>query len=166
VLDHNALTALEGVGALARLERLSASRNALAALPGGIGKLRRLRELNVAGNRLAALPGALGRCESLELLDAADNCLRVRAYLAPAHSSAFFVLVCGGCTHMHGAERLSVQHLRARRLRGRAGALRPWSRRVGRTACVASMAHRGRVGFMGCGAGVEHASVKGRRAHC
>ncbi len=108
MLDHNALTALDGVGALARLERLSASRNALAALPGDIGKLRRLRELNVAGNRLAALPGGLGRCESLELLDAADNSLRVRASLAPAHSSVFSVLVCGGRAHMHGAKRVCL----------------------------------------------------------
>jgi len=132
VLDHNALTALDGVGALARLERLSASRNALAALPGDIGKLRRLRELNVAGNVLAALPGGLGRCESLELLDAADNSLRVRASLAPAHSSALRVLRASVQQTVRACmvPRTSVWAPRAWRLHNGAGALRARSRRV------------------------------------
>lgn len=77
VLDYNSLTALEGVCALAKLERLSAAHNALAALPSDIGSLKRLRQLNVSSNQLAALPIALGRCESLEQIDAADNRLQV-----------------------------------------------------------------------------------------
>lgn len=76
-MDYNALTALEGICALARLERLSAAHNSLTALPADIGSLKRLRELNVSSNQLAALPSALGRCESLEQVDAADNRIKV-----------------------------------------------------------------------------------------
>ncbi|KAK9846651.1 hypothetical protein WJX81_008424 [Elliptochloris bilobata] len=77
VLDYNKLSALEGVCALPRLEKVSATHNALAALPAGVGRLKRLRELNVASNQLTALPDGLGACESLELVDAADNRISV-----------------------------------------------------------------------------------------
>jgi Leucine-rich repeat (LRR) protein len=107
VLDGNLLAAL------ARLERLSAAGNRLAALPESLPES--LRALCVSRNSLRALPERLGACcPLLEELDAADNDLRALpdslagcgrlCALALDRNAALAVLpagLLGGCGALH-----------------------------------------------------------------
>jgi Leucine-rich repeat (LRR) protein len=78
-LDSNRLAELpEEIGSLSRLERLSASQNALIGLPPSIKNLKSLAVLRLSKNKFSSIPDQLGACTSLEEIDFSDNYLQVR----------------------------------------------------------------------------------------
>ena len=77
MLDANRLVDLpEEIGALVKLERLSACQNALVSLPASISNLKSLTVLKLSQNKFSAIPDALGACSALEEIDLADNYLQ------------------------------------------------------------------------------------------
>ena len=77
LLAHNALGALDlapsAWAALANLEKLDVSHNALVSLPPEVGGLPALRELRASHNQLRTLPEALGGAPALRELDVRQN---------------------------------------------------------------------------------------------
>eukprot|EP00741_Cyanophora_paradoxa_P000467 tig00000405_g455.t1 len=76
-LAGNAIKAIPGeqLARLAGLERLSAARNELAALPPELGRLARLAELDLGENCLTRLPPEIALLTRLETLDLRANAL-------------------------------------------------------------------------------------------
>ena len=89
VLDGNRMTELPmEIGALKKLEKLSASENALTGLPASVSALTSLTVLKLANNKLSAVPEQLGACSSLEELDLADNYLQASEWPDMQHTAS------------------------------------------------------------------------------